>query len=1319
MTPERWRQVEDLVHEALERQGGEQEAFLTQACSGDAELAREVQGLLDSYGRAGDFLETPVAQGPCNGLLFADMPAPPAELESGRQLGPYLIRSLIGRGGMGTVYLARDTKLQARVALKTLDCALPSAIYKFKQEFRNLSDVLHPNLVQLYELRADGALWFFTMELIEGLDFKRHVRGKTASWGPLRRALPQLAEGLLALHKAGKLHCDIKPSNVLVTLRGRVVLLDFGLAQELAPAQLDLGRGGLIGTPAYMSPEQAAARPLTEASDWYSVGVVLYEALTGQKPFRGRAEEVLRDKQIAPPPPPRTLCGVPEDLEALCLELLDREPARRPGGPEILRRLGVVTEEPLEPSPVPAADAVALIGRQRELRQLRDGFERACRGEAVMIHVHGSSGVGKSALVSQFLHTIRDEAVILRGRCHERESVPYKAFDALIDALCRYLASLPEERVEALVPDGLAALARLFPVLHRIPAATRGARRLQEIPDEREQKRRARTALRELFQRLRAGRALVLFIDDLQWGDLDSAGLLVELLRPPRPPALLLISCFRSEERESSPLLAFLGASELIRESAVLGEIELAELPADDAVELALRLFGTRVAVMRKLAQRIARESGGNPFFVAELVRYVEHALDLSAEDSAVIHTFDTLDSSRMTLEGLILSRLDGLPPPAVRLLERVAVAGRPLAVEDALQAAHLETAARSSLARLRSVHLIRIRRSRDYEEIETYHDRVREAVTGALGAADRARAHQELARVLEASGRADPETLAAHFHQAGDVGREAQYVTAAADQAAAALAFDRAARLYRRGLHLALELTDSGDVARDLRVKLGDALAGAGRGSGAADAYLEAVAAAAPEEALELRRRAAEQQLLSGHLEDGLETLREVLASIGMKMPASRSRPLLALVRCRLRLKLRGLGYRERAESEIPRQQLLAIDACRSVALGLANVLPLHGMVFATRHLLLALEAGEPYRIAWALGLEAGYSSTGGTRSRRRTARLLEAAVGLAERVGRPHTLGFTRLAVGLADYLEGRGPAACAHFEAAEQILRERCTGVTWELDTLMFYHYRLLVFLGRLHKVLDAMPDVIKDCAERGDHYAETCMRSVVMWFVRLVGDQPDKALAEIRWARQNWSQEGFHLQHYMQLLGWTETALYCGRPKVAWDAMEVGWKPLVRSELLRIELARVESFHLRCRAALAFAAADGEGAPRALAVVRKTLARLAGEQHPWARPWELLLRAGLATVEGQGARAVRALEEAVRGFEDQDMALYAAVCRWCLGRLLGPPAEGSLVAEAQDWMTGQGIRCVPRMVRSLAPGIWSRCRPMSSAIAAAEA
>src|SRR5262249_35158791 len=230
---------------------------------------------------------------------------------------------------------------------------------RFKNEFRALADLSHPNLIRLYELVSVADEWFFTMELVEGYNFREWIRPRQV--GPeddtrrdakpgvidpserievgtsmrrpmsplldlarLRQALEQLAQGVHALHQVGKLHRDIKPSNVLVARDGRVRLCDFGLVAEVGPRREHLTvEKTITGTPAYMSPEQASHQPLTEASDWYSVGVMLFEALTGQQPFPGVEAEVMAQKQIAEPPPPSALVeGVPADLDALCVDLL-------------------------------------------------------------------------------------------------------------------------------------------------------------------------------------------------------------------------------------------------------------------------------------------------------------------------------------------------------------------------------------------------------------------------------------------------------------------------------------------------------------------------------------------------------------------------------------------------------------------------------------------------------------------------------------------------------------------------------------------------------------------------------------------------------------------------------------------------------------------------------------------------------------------------------------------------------------------------------------------------------------------------------------
>src|SRR4051812_4263926 len=263
--------------------------------------------------------------------------------------GRFEVRGTLGAGGAGVVYRAFDRQLQREVALKLLRQASGRDLYRFKKEFRALADIVHPNLVALHELHAADGDWYFTMELVEGVSFIDWVRPVSAALahmpalssgihsGPartrqniiatpvhemrLRGALVQLVDALIALHKAGKLHRDLKPSNVLVTAQGRLALLDFGLVTNFAednPERL------AVGTPVYMSPEQASDQTLTEASDWYSVGAMLYEALTGRRPFEGESEQVMTRKQTEVPLDPRQLAiGTPVDLARLCMLLLN------------------------------------------------------------------------------------------------------------------------------------------------------------------------------------------------------------------------------------------------------------------------------------------------------------------------------------------------------------------------------------------------------------------------------------------------------------------------------------------------------------------------------------------------------------------------------------------------------------------------------------------------------------------------------------------------------------------------------------------------------------------------------------------------------------------------------------------------------------------------------------------------------------------------------------------------------------------------------------------------------------------------------------
>ena len=263
-------------------------------------------------------------------LDVASVPAPPAAVGPGR----FEIVRCVGSGGMGIVHEAIDRERGGRVALKRLHDAQPESLARFKTEFHCLAARRHPNWVRAFELIEDEGNWFITMELVNGVDFLTWVRPfGVLDERRLRNALGQLVRAVAALHASGMVHRDIKSSNVLVTRSGRLVLLDFGLVAGVGSGS----PGEIVGTPAYIAPEQAAAEPPHPAADWYSVGVLLYHALTGTLPFEGTASQMMRQKLVEDPVRPRDrVAGVADDLEQLCVALLSRDPAARPIGRELL-----------------------------------------------------------------------------------------------------------------------------------------------------------------------------------------------------------------------------------------------------------------------------------------------------------------------------------------------------------------------------------------------------------------------------------------------------------------------------------------------------------------------------------------------------------------------------------------------------------------------------------------------------------------------------------------------------------------------------------------------------------------------------------------------------------------------------------------------------------------------------------------------------------------------------------------------------------------------------------------------------------------------
>ena len=392
--------------------------------------------------------------------------------------------------------------------------------------------------------------------------------------------------------------------------------------------------------------------------------------------------------------------------------------------------------------------------------------------------------MGKSALIRKFLdeQVEQHDALVLRGRAYERESVPFKAVDAVVDALSAHMKRAAKQDAPIPLPDDIALVAQVFPVLGRVPDVMSASREVALEPTR--VRRRAFAALRELIASAAAHRALIIHIDDAQWGDADSAALLLELLRPPTAARLLWILSYRQNEAASSAFLGELRAR--LPKNVDSRELEVGPLALDDAERLASELLGADQRT-QSAARSVARESGGCPFLVEGLAS--SFVFDMHGQAT---------DLSNVTLERMVSERSRRLPDGARRMLEIVAIEGRPVAVTLAAGAAHTQERAEEIVRLLCSQRFVRAGLRDGREIVEMSHDRIRETVAAQISAALTRAHHAELARVFEATADDDPEPMVVHLFGAGEAERGAKFAEVAADQALEKLAFERAAQLFR-----------------------------------------------------------------------------------------------------------------------------------------------------------------------------------------------------------------------------------------------------------------------------------------------------------------------------------------------------------------------------------------------------------------------------------------------------------------------------------------------------------------------------------------
>ncbi|WP_237227476.1 serine/threonine-protein kinase [Rubinisphaera sp. JC750] len=1209
----------------------------------------------------------------------------------------YELLEKLGQGGFGRVYKVFDHTYREHCALKLLLVPEAGSLYRFKREFRTLAGLHHRNLISLRELICDQGQWFFTMELVEGLPLTRYLRnrpeehGSQAWFDQLANIFLQMVEGVAALHAAGFVHRDLKPANVLVNAEGRVIILDLGLVSGVKGDQPDWQQSredGVAGTVAYMSPEQLAEQVIP-ACDCYAIGVMLFECLVGRLPFSGSVWQIVQDKQREAAPSPGEIAPeLPDHWVTLCDRLLERDADRRLTLHEV--KAALQNRPASKESPSTQVDPeMLLIGRDEQLAWLKDEFTQMTQTGPRQALVHGASGIGKTALTQRFLRDVsqQSEVVILSSRCYERESVPFKALDGIMDALSRYLNKCSPEEIARLLPRHVAELARLFPTLQRIDTIARETQRLPAVSDQQELRRRAIEALRQMLATLGDRCQLILAFDDLQWGDVDSIRLLRTILDTADPPRLLLLGTYRSEERDRSPCLQTLLAGE--GGKTPLSERELTELTPDDCAQLARELFG-KEGLDEQSAARLARESHGSPFFLQELIAYA------SADDTGPT-----------SLDAAILNRVHRLPEDQQRLLQMIAINGQPIATRDALEAAEVGF---SDLEQLRGGHLVRTSGLSRSDFVEPYHDRIRESVAASLSEDQSKRAYRRLAETLETREQTEPHILASHWRAVGNLPRAAGYFERAAAEAMRKLAFNQAARLFQQQAECLAEPTR--EQQQTIAANIAQAYASDGQGIQAAEYFQQAAEFTdEAEQAFEYRRLAMARLFQVGSLDEAFVLLRELLTDVDVGYPESMSEVVRGIVGERA---LQSPGIRQlmsfRGQGTDRATLAKRIRTCWAAAQTLSILDPVRGYYFqmvGERTAARAPDLDEAVQLrAYGACLKAASGKRRDIAAAQKTFADIRANAALNSSV---YLETFVSMCEGVTDYLLSNFPQSIARCRQAMHDFQTQCPGAWWEADLSRTFAIFSSNFSGNIESLQELTAVDEFTLQKRKTTFYTIMVRADAEIVLQIAADDLSAATQRTEQLASLLNFEEFNNLHFNYYLRRFWELRYAQAGRECWQLtreIEKGYK----ASLLSAHHWARASYHMNRGLAgvLALLETPGTvGIGNTVEIskdVQRQIARLRREQKPFCDVQAELLTAGLATL-ADPRKAIAPLHKALKHSKAAELQLFEAVCLDRLHRLKAVPAGIDASAVCETYISTQGLANPERFFDVFAPGKWA--------------
>lgn len=736
----------------------------------------------------------------------------------------------LGRGAYSIVYRAvrqgRTYALKVRQEVRPEE--VQAELLSFLREAAALACVSHPGLTAIHEVGAVGERPYLIMDYIQGTPLDKVLLHGPFGEERLVDAARQVASVLSEVHRRGIIHRDVKPGNILLDEAGGLKLTDFSLA-TMADSEQD--SRVVVGTFLYSSPEQTGMlnRPVRAPSDLYSLGVVLYEMATGRPPFQAaEAGELIRLHANAAPAPPE---GVSPALAAIILKLLAKDPDDRYLSAEALLKdldrlkalnsggapFDLGRDEPGQPG-----FRTALWGRDSELEELLARWAEAARGRGGLVLVEGEAGSGKSRLVSELLHRVREQrGTVLQGKCSLQDNIPFIALKRALNAYLEGLRRRPDPHREGSVRKALGdfgpLLCRFLPALQLVEPEAR------PLPPGVPKDQFYQALTEFLLELARHNGPTVLFLDDVQWLDEATRDVLAGLSRKLGRYPLLVVLTARSEDEH-------LAATERVTHALATppARVPLAPLGSEALRRLVGELLGGRVD--DQVADQIARRSHGRPFAAGEYVRVML--------DSGLLRPywgewrFDAQRLQEMSLPEdlvqLVLQRSRELGPDTSPVLQAAALVGGQFPISLLAEVTGRPVAeVERALSELERVNLVEATRPGRFRFM---HDQVRDAFLSSLEPARRRSLHQSIAEALERQGSERPEQLyaLAHHYAAGEPERNPEPAARANRRAGLTALSQFAAQEARQFLLRALSWSSQPDA--ELEAALGAASVSTGR---------------------------------------------------------------------------------------------------------------------------------------------------------------------------------------------------------------------------------------------------------------------------------------------------------------------------------------------------------------------------------------------------------------------------------------------------------------------------------------------------------